>query len=258
MCFIYFTSCGRADKCPQARLIAKASGGIFFILCFTRHLCRVFINIHTHRPDFTNDVLNVENVYFGQTTIPASPRQSVGIHPWHIQPEEMEQARAWLHSMATRPETIALGEAGLDKAIERALEIQIPAFEICVETSEALQKPMIIHCVRAYGEIIALKKAWKPVQPWIFHGFDKHPQTAAMLLKEGCFLSFGVALLRPDSHAAASLRITPPDRFFLETDFAEIEIKDVYRQAVRLRETSPEALENQLECNWAEVFGDLS
>jgi TatD DNase family protein len=249
--FIINASGGRADKCLYARLIGKASGGLFFIFY---HLCSVLINIHTHRPEFSDGILAVENVYFGQRNTPESPQQSVGIHPWYFQSEQLDAARAWLLDAAVRPETVAIGEAGLDKAIERPLADQIAAFKICVEISEAVQKPLILHCVRAFSEIISLKKAWKPEQAWIFHGFDKHPQTAAMVLRAGCYLSFGAALMRQNSAAAASLRATPPDRFFLETDTDAIALQEVYARVAQIMGISPEALEKQMEHNWARVF----
>ncbi|MDX1913617.1 MAG: TatD family hydrolase, partial [Saprospiraceae bacterium] len=219
------------------------------------YFCKVLINIHCHQQAHATGVLTVENVHFGQSAPAFSPWQSVGIHPWYFQAAQLKQATAWLHDMAARPETVAIGEAGLDKAIELTLDAQIPAFKRCAEIAETLQKPLILHCVRAYAEIIAWKKSWQPAQPWIIHGFDKHPQTAAMLLQAGCYLSFGAALLRENSRAGASLRATPPDRFFLETDAADVEIKTIYDQAARLRGIDPEVLEKQLENNWAQVFG---
>lgn len=55
-----------------------------------------------------------------------------------------------------------------------------------------------------------------------------------MLLRAGCYLSFGAALFRQKSQAAESLRATPPDRLFLETDDASISIEAVYEQAAAI------------------------
>lgn len=144
-------------------------------------------------------------------------------------------AANWLAQQAVSTQTLAIGEAGLDKVCKTPWDLQIQAFQMCVQASEAFEKPLIIHCVRAYPEIIALKKAWKPRQKWIFHGFDKNLPTAAMLLRAGCSLSFGAALFHANSHAAESLLATPEDRFFLETDDADLNIQTVYEKAAAVR-----------------------
>lgn len=55
-----------------------------------------------------------------------------------------------------------------------------------------------------------------------------------MLLRAGCYLSFGAAMFRQKSHAAESLRTTPLDRLFLETDDAAISIEAVYERAAMI------------------------
>lgn len=102
----------------------------------------------------------------------------------------------------------------------------------------AHQKPLIIHCVRAYEEVLAIKKEWGTqgdVIPWIFHGFNKKPAVAQMLLRAGAYLSFGAALLVPGSPAAQSLAICPPGRYFLETDDRnDVSIAAVYAAAAAI------------------------
>ena len=78
--------------------------------------------------------------------------------------------------------------------------------------SETLRKPLILHIVKAFPEIIALKKQWRPTQPWIIHGFRGKPQLARELLAHGFHLSFG------KKYNPASLARTPPSRLLHETD----------------------------------------
>ncbi len=214
----------------------------------------LLINLHTHHPTLLPGILEIENVYFSQSKIPAAPWRSVGLHPWYLQGIDWDAASSWLLEQAALPSTIALGESGLDKACKTPWALQLFAFQRCVEVSEALEKPLILHCVRAYSEILALKKDWKPRQTWIFHGFDKNSATAAMLLRAGCCLSFGAALFKDKSFAAESLQATPADQFFLETDNADVTIEAVYNRAAELRGLEIRELMGLVEGNFRRFF----
>ena len=135
--------------------------------------------------------MEIENRRFQQAGNTVAAYCSAGLHPWYLSVETFDAASDWLLEQAQSPQVIAIGEAGLDKLISPPWALQLAAFQRCVEISETTQKPLLIHCVRAFNEIIALKKLAQPQQPWIFHGFNKNQQTADMLLNEGCFLSFG-------------------------------------------------------------------
>ncbi len=216
----------------------------------------MLVNIHTHFPTLQPGSLEIESVYFGQIQAPRSKHRSVGLHPWYLEGIDLEEAAKWLQEQADRADTCAIGEAGLDKVCKTPWELQVLAFQSCAAVSESTKKPLILHCVRAYSEIIALKKEWKPSQAWIFHGFDRNLPTAAMALRAGCYLSFGSALFKENSHAAESLLATPDDRFFLETDTSKIEIESIYEKAASIRGLSIKALEQLLEQQLF-LFGNL-
>lgn len=217
----------------------------------------MYFNLHTHYPTLLPNLVEIENLYWGQSRLPQASRRSVGLHPWYLDGLEMDRARTWLEEQLLFPNTLAVGEAGLDKVCATPWDLQVQAFQICVESSEKYKRPLILHCVRAYAEILALKKRWKPTQPWIFHGFDKHPSTAAMLLSAGCCLSFGAALFRKNSRAAESLRLVPEDQFFLETDDSERSIEAIYDIAAQIRGLELSALEQRVETNFTRIFGAL-
>lgn len=215
----------------------------------------MFVNLHTHHPALAEGDIELESIYFGQQKLPRSNRCSVGLHPWYLNDYSREMAEQWLLQEAGRPETFAIGEAGLDKVTATAWEIQQDAFDLCCQVSEQLHKPLVIHCVRAFNEILELKKRLRPLQPWIFHGFDKNAATARMLLQAGCYLSFGAALFRHNSHAADAFRQTPSDRFFLETDDSDLSIQQVYARAAEVRGITSAEVEHQVWANFQAVFG---
>ena len=92
------------------------------------------------------------------------------------------------------------------------LAAQTALLRIHYELSETLRKPLILHIVKSFPEIIALRKQWKPTQPWIIHGFRSKPQLARELLAHGFHLSYG------KKYNPASLAITHASRLLRETD----------------------------------------
>ncbi len=218
----------------------------------------MIINLHTHHPTLSPALVEIESVYFGQEKKQLATWHSAGLHPWFLENTDLGAAERWLREAASRPETLAIGEAGLDKATTTPWALQLDAFRLCIAVSEQVEKPLILHCVRAFEEILTEKKRVSPAQPWIFHGFAKHENTAKMLLRAGCFLSFGAAILRENSPAAAALRAAPAGRFFLETDDQAIGIQEIYAAAARLRNLPPEALQQQIWANFQAVLGPAS
>ena len=101
--------------------------------------------------------------------------------------------------------------------------------------------------------ILHLKKRLKPTQAWIFHGFQKHPSIAKQCLEAGCYLSFGQALMDAKGHTTASFLQTPRNRLFLETDYSNYSISDLYNKASYLLGIEIEELTTQIEENFAQI-----
>jgi len=180
---------------------------------------------------------------------------SIGIHPWFIENQNIPQALQILHRYKHHPKLLAIGECGLDKTISTDLSLQTNLFQQQIELSEQWRKPLIIHCVKAFNEIIKLKESGNFKQPWIVHGFNKHPSVAAQLVKHGCHLSLGKALLNEKGNAARVLQIIPLDRLFLETDGAEdISIDTIYSAAAKILDLTVDALRQVLFRNFKRVF----
>lgn len=152
----------------------------------------------------------VVNRYPGQS-MPNGYIYSVGIHPWHVSQATDEQ---WglLERLAERPDVVAIGEAGLDKLCDTPWNEQVEAFYRHIVISERLAKPLIIHNVRANQEILDAHSKFRPVQPWVIHGFRGKPQLAEMFLRRGIYLSFGA------EYNLATLAVVPPDRLLRESD----------------------------------------
>jgi TatD DNase family protein len=71
---------------------------------------------------------------------------------------------------------------------------------------------MLLHVVKAYPEIIALKRELRPTMPWIIHGFRGKPQLASELLSHGFYLSVG------EKYNRDAVTVIPSDRLLVESD----------------------------------------
>ncbi len=216
-----------------------------------------FYDIHTHVAPADGPVTAIVNRYWpGETVAPGL--YSAGLHPWYVQEGALDKATKWLLEQSASHHCVVIGEAGLDKITSTNWDLQLQAFEVCIECAVALQKPLIIHCVRAYDEVLAIKRRWDRHDrqvPWIFHGFNKKESVARQILDAGACLSFGAALLNPRFPAADALRICPEDRFFLETDDqTEVSIAAVYAAAAGIKGISVPALGQQMALNFQKYF----
>ncbi|MDF7820601.1 TatD family hydrolase [Runella sp. MFBS21] len=179
---------------------------------------------------------------------------SIGIHPWYASATDWQSQVEVVSKIVRSPWVVAIGECGLDRLIEMPLDTQMLVFEAQVALAEQVQKPVIIHCVRAFNELLAWKKRTKLTIPLIVHGFNNNPQIAAQLVQHGFYLSLGAALLKSGSNAQITLTTIPLHRLFLENDDKDISIFSLYEVAAGRLEISISALEAQIWRNFATII----
>lgn len=187
----------------------------------------MLIDIHTHRPT-------------SAVTI-----RTAGLHPW----------QAEHGSLPTEEEVIgadAVGEIGLDKACEVDFERQKELFVKQLELAERHEKPVILHCVRAFEEVMTLLERYT-LRAVLFHGFIGSREQASRAVKKGYYLSFG-ARTEGSNKTIEALRKTPLERLFVETDEADTTIEAMYLTIARLRGTEVEELEEATAENYKRIF----
>jgi TatD DNase family protein len=198
----------------------------------------MFVDIHTHNrttvtfPTIRNLTLSEAGEFFTSTEVGFV---SVGVHPWFAH-EFNGQTMQYLENWATDKRMIAIGECGLDKNSKTQLETQLEVFKQQIALSEKVQKPLIIHCVGCFNELFDLKKTLEPKQLWIIHGFRGKPELAKQALKSGCSLSFGEHF-NPDS-----VKLTPIEKLYIETDESKLEIADIYTQIASIKNLTADEL----------------
>ena len=211
-----------------------------------------FYNLHTHK--FTNNpnVFELVNQYpweFDETI----PNYSIGIHPWYIDETRLATDLKIIEEKLQLSECLALGECGLDKRIEVPMALQIEVFQKQIALAEKYQKPLVLHLVAAFDELIEIKKRLKISVPIVIHGFSKSEQLAKQLIDNGFYLSFGKYLLR-NKEMETVFKSIPNDKFFLETDTIEETLEEVYQKAALCKTISLEELQKMVEKNWKKVF----
>ncbi|QTE24523.1 TatD family hydrolase [Polaribacter cellanae] len=208
------------------------------------------MDIHTHKKSSAENVFSIENKY--PTSVDFSLPFSMGMHPWFINKNKIEEELLIVEKQLQHKSCLALGECGLDKVTEADFELQEEVFRKQVRLSEKYNKPVIIHCVKAFQEIIEIKKEIKPRQKWILHGFNKNIQVAKSLLKNGILVSFGAAIIKNEKLQKVVLEI-PLDALFLETDDSEVEIQEIYQKVANIKSIEVKELQKIIKENFTNL-----
>jgi TatD DNase family protein len=210
-----------------------------------------YLNIHTHIATKLEDVNHILSISIGHDqNIPANQSIAVGIHPWFAR-ANWQKDLATMQEMASMPHVKMIGECGLDKLKGLPLQEQIALFEAQLEIAKEVKKPLIIHCVKAYDELIACYKKVNPAVAMVIHGFKKNEALGRQLIAQGYYLSFGKAILNRQSDAAKL--IASIDEFFLETDDATLSIQEIYKAVADLKNISVDELKALIFANWKKL-----
>ena len=211
-----------------------------------------FFNLHTHKWTNQPNVLEIVNQY-PQEFDAMIPYYSIGIHPWFIVEERIEADLAVIESKIQEKNCLAVGECGLDKRIEISMELQQVVFEKQLLLAQKHQKAVVIHCVAAFQELIAIKKKLNISVPMLIHGFSKNAQLAKQLVDNGFYISFGKYLLL-NKELEAVFKSVPNYRFFLETDTVDEGIEAVYGLAAKYKGISVKEIQEIVNNNFNKVF----
>jgi len=192
----------------------------------------MYLDIHTHHYKKNH----IEVVILDPRKLPEifPPLACLGIHPWYINefPNPIEFLTPWFNEN----KFFALGEIGLDKAIEIDFNLQTQYFKKQMEFAKKLNIPrVIIHSVRSYNEIFSILKDIDYKGKILFHDFNSTIQMAQQLINYfDCYFSFGARMMKHNNKVVAILPKIPIHRIFLETDDHEdISIEEIYHHAAK-------------------------
>lgn len=215
----------------------------------------MYINVHTHHAQPVEGIISIGNLYKNFDTIEAGSLYSVGLHPWFITAETWQQQFQTVKEKCRLQNIVAVGEAGLDKVCTTDFALQQTVFAAHIQLANELQKPLIVHCVRAHSEAISLLKQHNIKVPVLFHGFTKSKELALQLMAQGYYLSFGHGLMKENLRTV--LAALPLEQVLLETDNSTATIQEIYSLAASAFQIDEDSLSLQLSKNAAKVFGEI-
>lgn len=221
-------------------------GGKAAMIQFRNLVVRMIKDIHTH--NVTDDaIISIEP---GSQELHPDKYYSVGIHPWNSE-FVSDDLLDMLYSYSRYDNVVAIGETGIDVLKGASREKQKELFLKHADIAADLRKPLIIHAVRSYSDIIGLHKKLRPDTAWIIHGFRGNVNIADSLLKEGFYLSYG------EMFNEASLLHTPLDRMFVETDCSKVPVGQIYSDIAGKTGIKTNVLEKEISANIQRLFPGL-
>ena len=149
---------------------------------------------------------------------------SFGLHPWFINGRSA-QCFQTLENLLTSYPQAAVGEIGIDHALENRNDAdQEAVFLKQLEIARKLDRPVSIHCRKAWGRLIELLDQFGDLpRGMLIHCFGGSAEIATELVRRGAYISFSGSITRPNAKKAGpALRAVPADRLLLETDAPDL------------------------------------
>lgn len=142
-----------------------------------------------------------------------------GIHPWQAYTAREGWQRRLEDLLRTHPKAI-IGECGLDSWVDQPeVKIQQPVFNDHLKLAAKLERPIVIHCLKAWGALFDAFAKTPPPARFLMHSFGGSIETARRLIPMGAYFSFSGYFLQPRKSSVLDVfRKLPKDRILLETD----------------------------------------
>jgi len=213
-----------------------------------------YLDFHTHRlrRQGRSDITEIVSIHMGQEER-AHELYTIGKHPWWTEKTLSEEEIPLLQQHLSSEKCLAMGEMGLDKFKGPEMEIQINVLRSQLDLAREISASVIIHCVKAYDQLLQIKKEYPEIKKWCIHGYSRHATLAHQLINQGFHLS--IMPMKPSDKYTDLLQSLPLEKFFLETDsMPNILIEDLYLQAAKALDVSVEKLKIQMAKNANNFF----
>ncbi len=181
---------------------------------------------------------------------------ALGIHPWYAGKRSGHWRRT-LELLLRNDPRIAVGEIGLDHAIApRDDRDQAELFESQLELARELDRPVSLHCRKAWGDLMGLfrKRPGLAVDA-IIHSYGGPAELVDELQRMGVYISFsGSVTFERNLRGRTAAVLVSDERLLVETDSPDIPpfghsgpnepaaVVEVAAAIAKLRGTTPEAV----------------
>ncbi len=196
-------------------------------LAFTDNLQKIVVNA-TCEADW-NDTLNLASRYHI-----IAPQ--LGIHPWYVD----TVSECWLQKLSSlllENANCGIGEIGLDYSpkYKEYRETQLLIFSAQLNLAADLKRPVSIHCVKGWEDLIRIIKQYKLTI--LFHGFYASVEILKELLKFDAYFSFSSKLLihHPQEKLSELLNLIPDNRLLVESDGVPTELNETVKLLSKIK-----------------------
>lgn len=211
-----------------------------------------FVNMHSHSLTYNSGITVLTLDLSPDIILPKQKHIAIGLHPHNSNKFDPEQLYIMLEPYI--PSIDAIGEIGLDRHIPIPIITQEKIF--CAQLNFAYKHnlPVIIHCVKAYADMLRIIKNFKRLT-YIFHGFYANGKILDALLKYNSYFSVGLREISRIDGKNRLLQI-PLDRLLLETDDSLHKIEDVYYSASQILGVDIDYLKSTIYNNFKNIIND--
>ena len=155
---------------------------------------------------------------------------SFGYHPWYIN----ERSVGWVEKLTEYLQQFPkanVGEIGLDRWVkDYDIDDQREVFIQQWQLAEQLNRPITVHCLRAWGVLVECLPLIEP-RPFLLHSYSGSKELVATFCKHGAYFSVSGYFFDPKKHEKlAVFESVPQDRVLLETDAPAMSLPEILRQ----------------------------
>lgn len=211
------------------------------------------LDFHTHsmRHADTQNVQEIISVHLGQQK--QYQYFTVGMHPWWTEQQVSPTQKDELVNLLQQDNCLAMGEMGMDNLKGPSMETQMDILRSLLTIADEQGKSVIIHCVRAFNQLVQIKKEFPNIKNWCVHGYGRHATLARQLIDQGFYLSL-MPTMPLDKYQQLYDEL-PHDRLFLETDsMKEADITTIYSNVAAMLNVEVSHLCRQINRNARDFF----
>jgi len=194
---------------------------------------------------------------------------TAGVHP-HDASSWSAEVEARLRELLAAPETVAVGETGLDYHYDHSpRDAQRRAFEAQLTLAAELGKPVVVHAREADADMAAMLRGWGGEKgAVILHSFSSGADVWEAGMTIGAYFSFSGMITFKNWTPVVPLTECPPDRLLVETDSPFLApvphrgkrnepayVREVAARAAALCGEPPETLARRTSENARRCFG---
>ena len=145
---------------------------------------------------------------------------SAGLHPWFIKNnDDWAKAHNTIQTLATHALCAAIGECGLDASIDLPMDTQVQVLRDHIRFANIVQKPIILHCVKAHHLLLSELKANPLRYGGVLHAFTGSKDMAENYIRHGLYLGVGGSITYARAKKTRlTLQHIPLNKLVLATD----------------------------------------